>query len=484
MHKKIETIKDFILVVLFLSTILLLYFFWETPSIRNFQLADIVNYEEYEEIPLDDVIVPDNIYAGSGNGVYVKVYSDKRQYWQRGIAEIQKFGEASGIFVGEITKQQYLEAMSGYTSVQFDLGYEVPFSQFCDYYKISKNQSFDTIEAVSVIAYSTASSDGLFIVQEQKGKYYRLVADQDYTQLRALAEEIAASAEASFYPISELLGVENTTMIPWEATVAYEPISWKTERQRGSQEDVIRLAQSFFGENFDFIRRMVDTKGNVTYMYGYGQKTFITYANGTFEYNEEVSNSPTGTVSLYDSLDTALQYISAHGSWHTFDDEQANLFLSRAEVIEQDGRKKGYRFEFGLMAGDYPVYYDRGVPLAIEVINGQVCYYQRNLIQYDFPQEQNNIIQTNIANILASNYEEIYRLMEVEKKDAAQEDQRFDQVVSAINDVRLGYFCSQIQAEATGQQEMVPAWIVTVDGGMRVYFDAQSGLLLGSRKLK
>ena len=113
MQRKIEKIKDITLVVLFVSAILLLYFFWENQPLRDFQLADIVSSEEYETVPLDDVIVPDNIYASSGNGVYVKVYSGKRELWQRGIAQIRKFGDASGIFVGEITKQQYLEAMSG-----------------------------------------------------------------------------------------------------------------------------------------------------------------------------------------------------------------------------------------------------------------------------------------------------------------------------------------------------------------------------------
>ena len=77
---------------------------------ENFQLPDIVgSQEEFETIPLEEVIVPDNIYASSGNGVYVKVYSGKRDLWQRGITEIRKFGGASSIFVGEITKEQYLE---------------------------------------------------------------------------------------------------------------------------------------------------------------------------------------------------------------------------------------------------------------------------------------------------------------------------------------------------------------------------------------
>ncbi|MBQ6686327.1 MAG: hypothetical protein IJM99_09495, partial [Firmicutes bacterium] len=71
LHNRIEKIKDVILVVLFLTAILLLYFFWENQGFENLNLSEIVNpQEEYESIPLDEVIVPDNIYASSGNGVH------------------------------------------------------------------------------------------------------------------------------------------------------------------------------------------------------------------------------------------------------------------------------------------------------------------------------------------------------------------------------------------------------------------------------
>ena len=483
LHRRIEKIKDFILVVLFFTTILLLYFFWENQPMENFQLPDIVgSQEEFETIPLEEVIVPDNIYASSGNGVYVKVYSGKRDLWQRGITEIRKFGGASSIFVGEITKEQYLDAMSGYTSVQFDLGYEVPFSQFCDYYKISRGQSFDTVEGVSTIAFSSASAESLFLVQEQKGKYYRLVADKEYTQLRTIAEEISSSANASYYSISEVMGVENTTMIPWEASVGYGALTWETERQRGDEEDVKKLAQSFFGENFDFIRRMTDTKGNVTYMYGYGQKTFITYADGSFEYKEEPNNSGSGSTTFYGALETALEYIAAHGSWSTFDDQPISLFLSRAKAVEQN-KQKGYRFEFGLMAGDLPIYYDQGVPLAVEVINGQLTYYQRNLIQYDLPEVRDISVQTNAANVIASNYKAIYRLIHPEAASMVPKEAWFDEVVVGITDVRLGYFRSIDNTDGEGMQTMIPAWIVTVNNNLRIFFDINSGQMLGSRTL-
>ena len=177
-----------------------------------------------------------------------------------------------------------------------------------------------------------------------------------------------------------------------------------------------------------------------------------------------------------------MDYIAAHGSWRTFDDQPISLFLSRAKAVEQN-KQKGYRFEFGLMAGDLPVYYDQGVPLAVEVINGQVTYYQRNLIQYDLPEVHDISVQTNAANIIASNYNAIYRLIHPEAVNMPPKETWFDEVVFGITDLRLGYYRSVSSFNEKEIQTMVPAWIITVNNNLRVFFDINSGQMLGSRTL-
>ena len=136
------------------------------------------------------------------------------------------------------------------------------------------------------------------------------------------------------------------------------------------------------------------------------------------------------------------------------------------------------------MAGDLPVFYEQGIPLAVEVVNGQVTYYQRNLIQYDLPEVQDVSVQTNVANVIASNYTAIYQLLNPqEAMTRAPKEEWFDEVVAGINDARLGYFRSVSNAESAERQEMVPAWVVTVNNRLRVFFDVNSGELLGSRTL-
>ena len=56
-------------------------------------------------------------------------------------------------------------------------------------------------------------------------------------------------------------------------------------------------------------------------------------------------------------------------------------------------------------------------------------------------------------------------------------------MVVGITDVRLGYFRSIDKTDGEGMQTMIPAWIVTVNNNLRIFFDINSGQMLGSRTL-
>ena len=57
----------------------------------------------------------------------------------------------------------------------------------------------------------------------------------------------------------------------------------------GSKEVGTDAARAVFGDTFSFVRRITDSFGNVTYMYGYGEKNLYLYAEGAIEYRTTVS---------------------------------------------------------------------------------------------------------------------------------------------------------------------------------------------------
>ena len=66
-----EKIKNVVLVVLFLFTILLLYFFWKDEELKEFSLADLRFSDEKENvIAINDITVPSHIDICFGNETY------------------------------------------------------------------------------------------------------------------------------------------------------------------------------------------------------------------------------------------------------------------------------------------------------------------------------------------------------------------------------------------------------------------------------
>jgi hypothetical protein len=85
--------------------------------------------------------------------------------------------------------------------------------------------------------------------------------------------------------------------------------------------------------------------------------------------------------------------------------------------------------------------------------------------------------------VIASNYKAIYRLIHPEAASMVPKEAWFDEVVVGITDVRLGYFRNINKTDGEGMQTMIPAWIVTVNNNLRIFFDINSGQMLGSRTL-
>ena len=66
------------------------------------------------------------------------------------------------------------------------------------------------------------------------------------------------------------------------------PLAYKTtlntiscfpEFDRSDEAAIKEFSQKFFGQSFDFVRRIEESNGTLIYMYGYGQKV-LTFANG------------------------------------------------------------------------------------------------------------------------------------------------------------------------------------------------------------
>lgn len=402
-----ERIKTILIVVLTLTTILLLYFFWKgIPGTEPFQfknVADLVRGEEY--VPeISQVLLPREITVSfvDDKGSYTSVEDGKRQYWNQAISELKLFGKETNVRVQELSDSQlspreaYQRAMRK-RSIQFSFSYDIPFGDFCDAYGIKRFSGSEMIQSFTSIGYSTYydQDKSLLFYDGKNDKYYRIFADKDKNKEKEnsingfleMIDEIQNGGDyIPYYPVSSMFLGEDTQV----ENNAFMPLTLQSKArafhctQEFSQDDVQKideLAETFFGKNFDFIRRITESQGTLIFMYGYGQKVLTVNMDGTLVYKEEISEEGYSEQNFFDSLDTALTFVAAHGTWETDEGGKENPQTVLRDVTSREsGRKKIYSFTFETEIGGQQLHAENGNAAVVEVCGSQVIYYSRNKI--------------------------------------------------------------------------------------------------------
>lgn len=469
----IERMKNVLLVVLSLTTMLLLYFFWENPLLHTFNLSQIMVEEEAPvKAPSNvELLRPSDTIVQFGGGVYAKLDNNNRILWDQMIVGLSQFGQDENLIVEEITEEQFNQIMT-YRSVRSVFPFSIPFGAFCSVYDIPIQQSLGQMDSFSQIGYSTGSPESLFLYNKEKDKYYRLVSEEAYLAMEGPMKEIEESGYNPSYSLGALIGSNNQTIVPLTFYSTMKPIPYTTEFDSVETDRTKNFAQTFFGESFDFIRRIEESKGTSIYMYGYGDKILTMAADGSVEYKEKGLSS-SNQQDFFEALDVAIQFVAHHGGWEV-EGGLNNPYLSDARFIETN-RAHGYRFVFGWTVDDHRISYESGAPMVVEVFGNQVTYYTRNLIQID-PKDMPDSTGADeteafsAVNMIAQNYEYLYNTLV--KQNDVQENQnqenRFNVVSDQITSVKAGY----LKEDDTigGHSSLKPVWIVHISS-KNVYFD-------------
>jgi hypothetical protein len=489
----IEKAKNLILVVLFISTVLLLYFFWGNISFDNVKIPVV----QRTEAPLEtaSLLQPDRITVNFGADAYTVLppagiwYSDPGSDKDSFVKELGRFGPAENILVEEIPYDKYRKVME-YESIWARFNYDIPTADFCAYFNMSKPQSYDVIETVTEIGYSAAEKgDSLYILDGKNQKTYRLVAaavkDSDNktgnTDFPAFIESIGAEGYNMYYPVGSVLGVSNDTLAPLSVQTNLKSFSFRQDFYSYQTEKIASMAEPYFGGNFDFVRNITEENGTIIYMYGYGQTVLIVNTDGSIEYKEEQTANIAGQ-SFSEALETAVKFVSEHGAWESISKSKLTPYLE--DVIRDPNKEKGYRFVFGLEVNGSRLYYEKEKPVVVDVTSGQVTYYKRQFI--DFDQKEIDSISASssdeafsVANLIAQNYKYIYDILFKSGEVTATADQAvmFENIASLVKDMRIGYV-KPADSEST---EIRPVWVVTVKD-TDVYFDLYSADPVGYSK--
>ena len=461
----IENIKSVLLVVLMISTILLLYFFWGDISLEDLKLSD--SQENYETMDIKDLIVPSQIVISLGEDSYKLAAKNK---WSEMVKGLDESMQSDTLIVEEITKEQYERVMK-ISSIRAKFNYQLSLSEFCYAYGIKTTPAFNDIGTISELGYGTISKESLLIYDSKKQKYYRIIITNEAKRLEQLLTSLVEEESPIYYTIGKYLGggVTNRVFIPIILQTNLHEFEYNRETYSKQNEDVSTIAQSYFGKTFDFIRKIEEGNGTVIYMYGYGQKVLIVNTNGVIEYKEESTGTNNGAGYL-ESLKTALNFIGAHGAFEGSNSSKYVPYLKNVE-INFDG-KRGYRFTFGLEVNNYRIYYQDRDPIIIEITENQVTYFNRDLSEYNSVMVEEKKDEYKEAysaiNMLAENYGYFRNEMGMAGT--------FEEIANRIISVEPGYAVARKKDQTKGTVKA--AWIVGFDG-VEAYFDLYTTNPLG-----
>lgn len=479
----IERMKTMLIVVLTLSTILLLYFFWKDSSTdHSFELSPVVAILMGEELhvpSVEDVVVPQEIMVNfkyqSGN--YTVVDTGKEKYWKKAVEELGQFSNENNIQVKEIPKDQYDQIME-FRSIQFTFSYDIPFAEFCDRFQIRRFQGSDAVQYLSSMGYCADKNDSLFFYDRKNNKYYRMFVDKSKEKWKNGFDEMLDKIEnggdyVHYLPASSyMLGTdekdpENNAFMPLHFTSNLRAFTYAPEFKPGETDKINNLAETFYGKNFDFIRRLTESQGTMIFMYGYGQKVLIAGIDGTLEYKEEASDD-TGEQSFFGAMDTALKFVASHGSWYIDEGAKEDPQVILKSATLQKDKMKTYRFAFDIALGDHPICIQNGYAVVIEVTGNQVTYYKRNMMRVNSAEVLRNLKMeeetetVDAVNTIALNYDYISKFLMKQgiisaSTSSGKDDQKtpyLKDIVDAMSSIQTGYVKDQTS------DKVVPAWIV------------------------
>ena len=478
----IEKIKSAALVVLFLWTILLLYFFWEDLRFEDLSLERLhLPFESGSEQQLQvaDIVIPGHIDVCVGNDTFTKLENEKSACWDGGSVSVLSYFRqvlsSEDTYIEEISKQQYEEVMK-YESVRAVFDYTLPFREYCEVLGVRVPPAVDGIKNLSEIGFSAGSSESMLLYDSGTNRYYRIVSNISADRLLEKTAELAASENLTYYPMGSLVGQELSARVLVPAILSVdlteESVRFADEKDPAPET----AARSFFTDTFDFVRKIEEQSGKTIYMYGYGERTLIVDIDGSIEYRADASERSTDR--YFTALERVLAKLSEQNLFSGDGSAVVSPYLTYAEALPGGG----YRFEFGASVDGRNLYSEEGGLIEAEVSGDQITYFKCGRLVFDKGSRGEMAEAASPINVIAENYEQLYSLMPNAPAEKAVPErgaeEHFDAVVRAISDMDYGYV---LQRE---EQALRPCYTVFLNSGeLAVYFDLYTAEYLGANRL-
>ena len=484
-NKKKEGFKTGLIVGLFVLSIALNQQAWFNtsfdkmlPSMKRFSTIE-AKINNVTEEDITDIVNPQSFSINFGGGLHTVLYAEPYDVWKKTIDVLKTKDAENEISVHEVEQEEWQEA-SKFQSITMDFGYDISRELLLETLEINEEGIFKKVSDIDSIVVSLMEDMSIYIGNKKNQVYYCIDGINTKYSFSKIIKDIEESKYEAYYPMSDIYGVENDTLMQMSASDTIHQLEVEKEIVPTNEEQAEYFAGRFFGDNLDFIRKIKEASGSVIYMYGYGQKVLRLEESGVLEYIEEIDSQKSEMkTSLVEALKIARKFVREHGSWSNID-----AHLRGINVIE-DG--KGYQFLFGYRLNGIPIYVDKDgkqeqivEPIEVKVVGEQVNYYKRilkrekNTISFLDAKEELNIIPASKSiDINFNKIKEDHLAEDTHKHEKTDDKDVLQEVLKGITSVEIGYL-DHLSKES---DKLMPVWIIKTNKKV-YYFDAYSGEMI------
>jgi len=308
------------------------------------------------------------------------------------------------------------------------------------------------------------------IIENNEGNFIQINSDVEISRknINDISNKIKENTEFIY---NEKINDRPLNIITPINEYIMNPVIVKSEINIEDEEYITGIAKSYYDDNYDYVRKSVESNNSVNYVYK-NEKVLRINSEGLLEFYDTAENT-IGENSVYISFLTALKFTE------DFLGYPDNAYLAEVDSIQINGNY-GFRFSFDYKILNRPIIFSQvreERALEIEVIGEEVVLYKRfiRVIDESDPSLMEEKKAMNPIDILKDNIG-LLAMIEIEEEniDFKDEETIENSILESIEEMYLGYYDP---SRKLSEQLIRSVWVMKAKE-KRYIFNAVTGNLV------
>ncbi|WXR62889.1 hypothetical protein WG909_06685 [Peptostreptococcaceae bacterium AGR-M142] len=284
------------------------------------------------------------VHFGGGAGNHTVIFEESYDLYND-LKPVIKKSFSKELNIEEIDYEEYL-LKKDKRSIEFQFKGGLS-NEFFELSLGLEDSNISDLEDVTQIVIPVLDDDRIYI-ETNESRYYSIksISEKEREILASKRVVIENSYYERYYSIKSLYNINNDLLISIDNPKKLPFLTSKPIKDFDKEENIMFLAQKFLGSNLDFAKRIEETSGASSFIYGLGEKTLRVSVSGDIEYkNESIQGH---NKNLKEAYNSSINWINK------LNIDYSNLYIRDYEEISINNNKL-YKFAFDYKLNGYNV---------------------------------------------------------------------------------------------------------------------------------